>query len=248
MNTLPKRGTEGLSGIPVRKSGIDNLGKVILWKVKKLFSKNPEVFFKKVSGIIHVGANTGQEIPMYEKYGLSVVWIEPIPEVFDELKNNLSGVSQQMAIRGLVTDQEGKEYQFHLASNHGASSSILDFNLHQDIWPDITFQRTITLIGKTLPTLLKENNIEFGKYDMMVIDTQGSELLVLKGASNILHHFKYIQTEVPDFEAYKGCCQLTDLEEFFSTHQFKEVYRRKFASHPNGGNYYDIVFKRNPNN
>ena len=67
---------------------------------------------------------------------------------------------------------------------------------------------------------------------MLVIDTQGSELLVLKGALPILHHFKYIQTEVPDFEAYKGCCQLKDLQFFLVGLGYQEISRHQFATHP----------------
>ena len=81
---------------------------------------------------------------------------------------------------------------------------------------------------------------------MLVIDTQGSELMVLKGAESILHHFIYIQTEVPDFEAYKGCCQLKDLQLFLNGMGYQEISRNKFATHPNGGSYYDVIFKRKP--
>ena len=80
---------------------------------------------------------------------------------------------------------------------------------------------------------------------MLVMDTQGSELLVLKGAIPILQNFTYIKTEVPDFESYKGCCQLKDLQSFLTQHGFKEFSRHKFATHPNGGNYYDIIYKKN---
>ena len=79
---------------------------------------------------------------------------------------------------------------------------------------------------------------------MLLMDTQGSELLVLQGAVFILKNFTYIKTEVPDFEAYKGCCQLGDLNEFLSHHGFKEIIRNKFASHPNGGSYYMILFTK----
>ena len=114
----------------------------------------------------------------------------------------------------MVTDRENAEYHFHLANNNGASSSILDFNLHKDIWPDVTFEKSINLFSKTLPTLLKDNNVTLEDYNMLAIDTQGSELLVLQGSIPILHNFLYIKTEVPDFEAYKGCCQLKDLKLF----------------------------------
>jgi FkbM family methyltransferase len=218
--------------------------KSLLSSPKALIKKNPEKYLKKIRGLIHVGANTGQERQLYSKYKLSVIWVEPIPEIFAELENNLIGISKQVAIKGLVTDRDNEEYTFKVASNHGASSSIFDFDLHKDIWPNITFEKTISLYSKTLPTLLIENNIEIGNYDMLVIDTQGSELLVLKGAVSILQNFKYIQTEVPDFEAYKGCCQLEEVQFFFKEQNYEEVFRKKFAKHPDSGTYYDIIFKK----
>ncbi|HLA57935.1 MAG TPA: FkbM family methyltransferase [Puia sp.] len=216
----------------------------ILRRAKSIFEKNPNAVFKNVKGVIHVGANTGQEIGLYDRYGLSVVWVEPIPEVFETLKSNLAGFPRQIAIKSLVTDLENAEYQFHLANNNGASSSILDLNLHQDIWPDIVFERTITLRSRTLPSLLKDNNIDNRNYDMLVMDTQGSELLVLKGAEPILQDFKYIKTEVPDFESYKGCCQVKDLQLFLGQQGFGEYSRHQFAKRSAGGNYYDIIYKK----
>jgi len=219
--------------------------RVFLGKLASLFRVNPNKYFKNISGLIHVGANTGQEIKLYAKYGLSVIWIEPIPEVFEKLAFNLKGYPKQTAIKGLVTDLEGVEYKFHLASNNGASSSILEFNLHQDIWPEVTFEKTIKLYSHTLPSLLKANHLNSKQYEMLVMDTQGSELLVLKGSLPILQDFEFIKTEVPDFEAYKGCCQLKDLELFLEENGYVEIYRKKFAAHPLGGTYYDIIYKKN---
>ena len=227
-----------------KRRNLTTIGKALIRRIKLFFKENPNRFLKKITGVVHVGANTGQEIKLYAQYGLSVVWIEPIPDVFEKLQSNLKGVPGQVALQGLVTDRDNAEYHFHLASNNGASSSILDLNLHQDIWPDISFEKTIELHSKTLSSLLKENNVTLSDYDMLIIDTQGSELLVLKGAIPILHHFRYIQTEVPDFEAYKDCCQLKDLQLFLSQYGYREVSRRKFATHPEGGSYYDITYKR----
>ena len=227
-----------------KKRDLSTFKNALKRRVGIIFKRNPDRLLKKIKGVIHVGANTGQEIALYAHHGLSVVWIEPIPDVFKNLESNLSGVPDQIAIKGLATDLDGVEYPFHLANNNGASSSILDLNLHQDIWPDVTYEKTMTLTSKTLTTLLKEYYIDLHKYDMLVIDTQGSELLVLKGALPILSHFKYIQTEVPDFEAYKDCCQLKDLQSFLGLLGYREISRNQFATHPNGGSYYDVVFKK----
>ncbi len=226
----------------LEKKSMDAFVKAVIRRGKLLFKNTPDKLLKKVKGVIHVGANTGQERELYAQYGLSVVWIEPIPEIFEKLQLNLVGIPKQVALEGLVTDQDDMEYHFHLANNNGASSSILDLNLHQDIWPEVGYEKTINIYSRKL-SLLNDNNINISEYDMLVIDTQGSELLVLKGAVTILQNFTFIQTEVPDFEAYKGCCQLKDLQSFLEKFGYKEISRNKFATHPNGGSYYDIIFK-----
>ncbi|MEO7045172.1 MAG: hypothetical protein ABI091_07660, partial [Ferruginibacter sp.] len=55
------------------KADINTLRKVVTKKIKSLFKGNPDKLLKKVKGVIHVGANTGQEMQLYAKYGLSVV-------------------------------------------------------------------------------------------------------------------------------------------------------------------------------
>lgn len=220
----------------------------VLRHTKNFLKKDPETdpdsFLEKISGVIHVGANTGQERDLYERYGLRVVWIEPIPEVFATLKANLEGFYRQRAFEYLVTDQDDAEYPFHIANNNGASSSILDLKQHRDIWPTVAYTETIALKSVTLTSLLQSERIDPTEYDALIMDTQGSELLILKGAEPVLHNFKYIKTEVPDFESYAGCCQLTDIDSFLTQQGYQEFSRNLFASREEGGNYYDIVYKR----
>lgn len=44
-------------------------------------------FLSKGRGVIHVGANAGQERELYAAFGLHVIWIEPIPDVFVYKRN-----------------------------------------------------------------------------------------------------------------------------------------------------------------
>lgn len=201
-------------------------------------------FLRDVSGVIHVGAHTGQERQLYAQYALKVLWIEPLAELFAELQRNIADLPDQRAVQALVTDTDDAEYSFHVASNAGGSSSILELKLHADIWPDVTFTRTIAMRGTTLPTLLRARGIDTRGYDALVMDTQGSELMVLRGAETLLGQFSYIRTEVADFEAYKDCCQLADIESFLVVHGFEEQRRKLIARHPSGGGYYDIVYRR----
>ncbi len=216
----------------------------LLSQVRLKLKKDPNRFLQRCSGVIHVGANTGQERDLYEKLGLQVIWVEPISEIFSALKARLVGFPKQRALQCLVTDRNNFEYKFHIANNNGESSSILDLNLHRDIWPCVSYERTIIIRSKTLASLLEQERIDVSKYDALIMDTQGSELLVLKGAATILQNFTFIKTEVPDFESYTGCCQMADIASFLSLYGYKEISRHKFAEIAGVGNYYDVVYKK----
>ena len=201
-------------------------------------------FLKNVSGVIHVGASLGQEREVYNQYNLDVVWVEPIPRVFGLLKRRIRDYPKQQAFRYLVTDEDDKEYEFHLSSNRYESSSILEFNDHKDLWPNITYVETINLKGITLPTLLQRENIDISRYDALVLDTQGTEMLILEGSVPILDNFRYIKTEAFNFEAYKDCCVLKDIELFMEQHRYKEIARRNFAYKKGRNHGYDIVYEK----
>jgi hypothetical protein len=96
-------------------------------------------FLRMVSGVIHVGANVGQERALYKRFHLDVVWIEPIHEIFLKLKQNLNRYPRQNAYQYLVTDKDGEAYKFNIANNHGVSSSILEISQHKDICPGIYY-------------------------------------------------------------------------------------------------------------
>jgi FkbM family methyltransferase len=212
-----------------------------IWSTPK---KDPDRFLLDVSGVIHVGANTGQERDLYNLYDLNVLWIEPIPSTFAELTGNIMSLKKQRALQALVTNVDNQEYNLYISNNEGLSSSILALKQHKDIWPDVEYMDSIALRSTTLVSLLKKEKITLSDYQALVMDTQGSELLVLQGSIEVLNQFVYIKTEVPNFEAYEGCCQISDIAHFMKAHKYEEFSRRKFAHRKEGGSYYDIVYKK----
>lgn len=212
--------------------------------VARRLRRDPHGFLRRVSGVVHVGANSGQERRFYERLGLHVAWVEPIPAVFEELEANLKDFPKQRAYRYLLTDRDDQLHEFHLANNAGQSSSLFELDLHRDIWPEVDYEGSIELRSHTLATLVERERIDLRLHDALVLDTQGSELLVLKGAGPLLRRFRYVQTEVADFEAYRGCCQLPELERFLRDRGFREHVRTVMAVRPQGGSYYEIVYRR----
>jgi FkbM family methyltransferase len=201
-------------------------------------------FLIKVQGVIHVGANTGQERDKYASLGLNVIWVEPIPTVFAVLVSNISGIPKQRACKYLLAEEHGKEYVFHIANNGGASSSILDLAKHREMWPDVQFTDEIRITASTLPCLVEAEQIDLRNFGALVLDTQGSEMLVLKGAIPVLKQFQFVKTEVADFESYAGCCRLDNLSDFMHKQGFSIFRKSPFAARGGVGTYYDVVFRR----
>jgi FkbM family methyltransferase len=201
-------------------------------------------YLRKIRGVIHIGANAGQERNLYDAFGLHVIWIEPIPDVFEALKINISGFPKQRAYNYLVTGEDGQTYKLHIADNSGASSSILDFSKHTEMYPEIAYKDVITITGARLGSILAAERTNIRQFAALVLDTQGSELEILKGAAGILPHFRFIKVEVPDFEAYKSCCQIGDLSAFMSSNDFGERSRHLIKHAPGVGSYFDIIYER----
>jgi hypothetical protein len=68
--------------------------------------------------------------------------------------------------------------------------------------------------------------------------------LVLKGAGRMLSQFRFVKAEAADFESYVGCAKLADLSKFWSRSGSWRSAEEAFASHPDGGQYWDVVWER----
>lgn len=208
---------------------------------KRIFGY-PDDYLSDCRGVIHVGANIGQERDDYAERGLAVLWIEPIPEVHLKLAENIRDYPNQVAIEALIADSE-VEHILHVADNEGASSSIFEFGKHKDIWPDINYTHDLKIKSRTLPTVLRDAGIDPTDYDALVLDTQGSELLVLRGAEGMLSKIKYIKAEAAEFESYRGGASASYLISFLRIHNFVVARSDTFAKHPQGGRYADFLFR-----
>lgn len=197
-------------------------------------------YLSKVTGLIHVGAHIGQERDLYSD--LKVIWIEANPEVFKGLEENIKNYGNQIAFCALITDRDGKDEIFHICNDNASPSSLFEFGRHKELWPNLFHIGTVQLKSTTLTTLIKNNRISMSDYQALVIDVQGAELLVLKGAIPLLPNFKFIKLEVADCEAYLGGCQLSDIEPFMKEHGFVEICRDMHEAKLNDLHYWDITY------
>lgn len=176
-----------------------------------------DYLFKKYkitpAGVVHLGANTGQEAETYDKFGIKdVIWIEAHLPTFLALLRHLKDFPAQRAINACVSDKDGDVVTFNVASNGAQSSSFLEFGTHEVEHPTVRYVSSIEMTTVRLDTLFARNEIVIGKGWFLNIDLQGAELLALKGMGDLLEHFDHAYIEVNEKELYKGCPMTKDID------------------------------------
>jgi FkbM family methyltransferase len=185
--------------------------------------KTFEKYLTNKRGVIHVGANVGEERDWYKEQGFTqVLWFEPNTQIFRELSRNLIGYENNLAFNIGIHD-ELKTANLHIASNAGQSSSILEFGTHSTYRPDITY------VGDQEIKLMRMDNFLFltGRdikdFNFLNVDVQGVELNVLKSFSSMLGALDYLYVEVNEEELYKGCALVTEIDYYVAQFGFNRV-------------------------
>lgn len=177
--------------------------------LKELISKHN----MHITGVIHLGAHTGEEAEDYEACGIhNVWWIEGNPKLMQELACNTTMKYGHNCINALVTDVDHGERQFNVTNANSLSSSVLEFGTHPQFSPEIKFIEHPILETRTLDSLVEEYQIE--GCNMLNMDLQGAEMLALLGASKTLEVIDYIYTEVNEAEVYIDCAKMDDIDAY----------------------------------
>jgi len=173
-------------------------------------------------GLIHVGANTAQEMEQYINLGnFPVVYIDPIDEMIQRIseKINRLKVNGHITLKACCSDHTGETISFNIASNNGESSSMLALGSHKSLHPEINYTESIETTTTTLDDLLNEN-IPGLQANILIIDTQGADLKVLIGAEETLKHIDAIYIEVSDFPIYENGATFDQIYQFLKERDF----------------------------
>jgi len=178
-----------------------------------------------VKGVLHVGGHLGEEYPIYKKSGAQkIVFFEPMPDFFNELAKKLKGHDDVILInKALGSQNETRE--IHINRGSGESTSFLKPTaLYDGFFKDTTVPLEIVTLDSLLPSL-SDSHV----FNMVVTDTQGFDLEVLKGAKNTLKQMDYVYTEVSKGH-YHGEPTLEDFDIFLKTFGFRRVEISMYGS------------------
>ncbi|WP_261204510.1 FkbM family methyltransferase [Laspinema sp. D2d] len=173
-------------------------------------------------GVIHVGANEGEELKIYQEIGINkVLFIEANPAVFQVLKTNLIGVPNLIGVNCAISNINGTA-TLHVTSMD-AASSILPLKRVKDYYPEIRETHQIQVQSKTLDTLVEELGLNPADFNLLNLDIQGAEFLALQGAKNLLQNIEAINTEVNYEELYEGTQLIDKIDELLAESDFERV-------------------------
>ena len=170
----------------------------------------------KPIGVVHVGANTCQELPLYLSHGIeNRIWIEPFVEL--EFPNG------ETIINVGIGDKNEEISVVYQASNNNESTSLLKPIKHIEMYNNINFNLAkIPTKIVTLEEVIK-NNLGGGQnFNYLVLDIQGMELKALKGLGQYANHFDVIITEAYIDELYEDCGKLTEIQQLLADYQMVE--------------------------
>ena len=186
--------------------------------IYNFLQKSYNTFHIPKKGIIHIGARYAEELKCYEHFDIpNILWIEADPEAEQKLKKAVENNKGSTVALFAVSDQNGTA-TLHQTSNEGHSSSLLKLKEHSKYYPGITESKAIEVPAKRLDDYLSAE--EKSKYNVIVIDIQGAELIALKGAIETLEHIDAIIAETNYDELYEGSVFVQDLDGFLARHGF----------------------------
>lgn len=187
--------------------------------------------YGRPKGILHVGANTGQEAPVYHRYVNKVVWIEALPHVYDKLIQNVKRYGD-ICVNACVHEEDNKQVIFFESNNESQSSSFLELGTHKTAHPEVKYVKEHIMRTTRLDTLLENSEIiDLGHgLDFLAMDIQGAEMLALKGLGSRLNQFKWVYLEVNTQEVYKGCALLPEIDKYLTSYGYQKKEERIFKS------------------
>lgn len=167
-----------------------------------------------ISVLYVVGAHRFQESELIFQIfpALQKVYLfEPVQECYQYLVGKFKDDLRVEVYPYAIADGEFTA-EFHISSNDAASSSLLPFGKHRDLFPEVSTVGTIQVSCKTLDSVLADHGLLAP--DMLFIDAQGAEYRILASMSDVFKSgLAIIYTEASKEELYVGARPLDDIIE-----------------------------------
>jgi FkbM family methyltransferase len=138
--------------------------------------------------MLDVGAHEGSSSKPFARKGWYVVAFEPEPQNRSAFERNLAGYQRVLCIPRAVSDVDGQKVPFYVSTEHYDIHSLKPFHR--------THQPGLEVETVRLDTILQQMGIR--SVSLLKIDTEGADLLVLKGFDFATYHPDVVMVEFMD--------------------------------------------------
>ena len=186
-------------------------------------------------GVIHGGANDGEEIHNYIRMGIDfIIGFEPMSGVFEKLREDcarwpgeLGIYPKQLSVYKLALHDKNGKLPLHRSVGDGKGSTLFDVNYeHAEVVKNWNQGQGMFEGDETVRTVrfdswaTKTPEVNLVNYDTLLLDTQGNEFEILKGMGTYLKGFKYLCIELSTEPAYKQETPAQAVSDWLATQGF----------------------------
>ncbi len=173
---------------------------------------------------IHVGAHWGEEYEAYKECGIEqIIFIEPCQDAFNVLRAKFSKNEDVVLLPfacGNVNDAMPINVE---RTNQGQSNSLLQPFLHLSQHPNVIFAGEQEIVQvRRLDDLIFFSTIK--PLMMLMMDAQGFEGEILKGATHLLKQIDVIYTEINTDYTYENNMLVEEMDELLNEFERVETY------------------------
>jgi FkbM family methyltransferase len=167
----------------------------------------------RIDTVLDVGANEGQYARLLRELGFGgrIISFEPLTVPHGRLQLAAALDDSWTVAPRMAIGQKDGEVRMNIASNNGASSSVLNMlDAHKNAAPDVAYMGSeVVPIGRL--DSVAGSFLGNAQNIFLKVDVQGYELQVLQGASGLLRRLKGIQIELSLVPLYEGQTLFSDL-------------------------------------
>ena len=179
--------------------------------------------------IAHVGAHLGQELDSYRSLKPNrILYFEPIPDVCASLREKAASAREVSIFNVAISDANGTA-TFRVYAGSKQSSSL--FVRRRAAIDQTDLEREIEVPTRTLDTILAEHGLS-SDVNVLVSDTQGAELLVLRGATTTLKTVDILEIELSYLNVYIDGANGNAVQELVSQKGFEIIAVDPVVWHP----------------
>lgn len=194
-----------------------------------------EQFEVPIRGVVHIGAHYAEEAWEYDELGWPAIWFEAHPIFAKGMYKNLEQYDGQKGYEVCLSDKDNDTVIFWTTTDEYASS-MLKPKLHQEYNPHALINGSIKLKTTRFDTWAKRHDIDWSRFNLLVLDVQGSEDRVFVGMGQHINNFDGIISEYSTVEYYEGVPKIDDLDRLYK--DFERVYPDERLMQPHGDALY----------